>query len=986
MDSYRNVGRWLVLCGVTLVLVWLSGPRNTLFGLGVVAGVAAGSHRAAYRQFTSETVSTAVATLSTGLFVGAVSVALVSAWRLPTLSTATLGYAIGVLAAWLLISGASVEELGPFAAIGGLLIAVFGGAGGLLIVPDSTLFVALLFAGLVGGVVIPLSALAISAVTSRSARRSAEREPIKPATRFGIEATAVAGVAIVVPFGSRAVALFGHGGAGWFPVGLLGGVMLSVSLWSVDGRSERLTRVRDWFVERVYQLLDRLTRWVERRRNRGSHSSLNESADGEGGGEAAAAGDESLSNASGLVDRAASRVADHEFVRMAAEEIDSMAAANNGLRDRVGMFWGRLSGAIERQRLATGATLQLSAAETAHDEGDTERARSLADTALQLAAPTIGTAAAAVVRGRRQGFERVFDGLAPLFSRIDALLADEQFVDQETDPEGFGLIQQLLERLVETEAGEGFDSALSTIRAAAADGWYSVQAGDQALTNDNYQRALVAYLSAINAYRRAYDIATEAKKTATAERKTPDGEKPPAGGDPRTTDGDHTVTAAAGTYAAEASRIETALEALLYDTAALTIAAVDDLYGTEPPPTVDTDGRRTIVRTLRVLRQTRSRTDSAVPVVDLADDRYQRAEIARSVARIRRHLAAADETAKRGNVEAAVEQYDRAADRLDVLSNRAGNAGLADVARRLVSTAAVIGEIASDPTAEAISQRPELSVPSTDDQRAPAAVPAGRRLRRTFCEPAFVELWEFTEEAAAHPVLDFAGEPYPELVGAVNMALGTLDPIYSRPDVASLQEWVDDTTLDALAAAVETVAESHRELCELDQIPSAFRAQPTVLDDELAASVPTAEGVDVFADAWLSRADALADAGETIQRRQAAVDGFAALEGKVRNRLDQRGWLGTSQVSAELLEVAASQLEGVAYDADRQRLSKTGEISRRDRESPTDESVVDGPLEDDSAVDESPAEDSTTGGSSENDLTGRESTGDASSADPNSSD
>jgi len=926
MDRYIESFRWAVLFGVTAVIVWVSISRNTFFALGILAGVAVGSHRTAYRIPSGEAVLTAVATLSAGLFVATVSIAAVSIRWLPNLSTAALGYAIGILAAWLLVSGASVEGLGPFAAIAGLLVAVFGGAGGLLIVPDAILFAVMLFGGLAAGGIVTISGFAVGAFSDPPTKRSTDGDGLKPATRFGIEAAAIAGVAVSVPFGSRAVALFGYGDAGWFPVGLLGGAMLSVSLWAVGGEeSTRLKRLHNWFIERVYRLLDRLDRWVERRRKDGSRRGLDQSVDDEASGESIAAADDSPSKASRLIDQAAGRVADHEFIRMAAEELESLSARSD-LKTRIDMFWSRLGGAIERQRIARGATLQLSAAETAHRDGDSERARSLTDAALQLAAPTIGTVAAAVVRGRRGPFETVLDGLAPLFARIDQLLVDEQLVDELDDPDQLGLIQRLLERLVEEETGEGFDSTLSTIRAAAADGWYSVQAGDQALSNDEYQRTLLAYLSAIKAYRRAYDMATEATKTATAERKAPDGLD-------QSVDGERQLRATASTYAAEAARIETALEALLYDTAAVTIAATDELYGDEPPPTVDTDFRRTIVRTLRVLRQTRNRINGTVPPISLADDRYQHAEIARSVARIRRHLADADDSARRGNVQAAVDQYERAADRLEVLSNRAGTAGLSELARSLVSVSTAIGHIAEKPSAQAIRERPEPTVSTTRDRRAPEAVAASRRLRRTFCKPAFVELWAFTDEVVDHPILSVAGEPYPELVETVSMALGSLDPIYTEPDVEALFEWVAETTLDALAAAVEGVAEEHNRLCAMDpNPPPAFCEPPAVLEDELVATVPTSEGIETFVDRWLSNADALATAAETITRQQAAVDGFGALELNVRETLTERGWLGSTQMSPELLEVAAYHLRGVSYDADRQKLTKTGEISRRNHD------------------------------------------------------
>ncbi|MEA1930521.1 MAG: UbiA family prenyltransferase [Euryarchaeota archaeon] len=919
---------WLFIGVATAGLVRLTLPLNTVFALGLLAGVAIGGLYTAHNRLSRPTLATLVVTLSTGLIVAAVSVAVLSAWWLPSIWTATIGYAIGIVATWLLVSGLSLDELGGFAAIAGLVVAVAGGAAGILYAPDLRLFIAVLFAGLAAGFVVPFSSLlfALLRANSRGARRSTD-EGLTPATRFGIEATAIAALAIVVPFGSRGVALFGYGELGAFPFGLAVGTLLGVGPVAVaGGRSERLDRLRTRFVERVYRLLDRLTEWLDRRRREGTEQGLDESAMGDGGGETAAAGDDpaSLAVASNFVEGVATRLTDHELVIEAAEEIESLVEANSGLQDRVNRLWTRFSGTVARTARNSGLALQLSAAEEARSQGDTERAQSLTDAALEFAAPTIGSVAAAVVRGR--GDDRsVLDSLAPLFARIDHLLGERQLPTDDDDPEQFQLIQTLLERLIEEEAGEGFDTALSRIRAAAADGWYSVQAGDAALEAGEYRRALVAYLAGIEAYRRAYDIAEESKTAATNERRSPDNSSGPGDTDA----GSGGVTASASTYASEASRIATAIEAILHDTAAVVVAATDDLYGTQPPPTVDTEARRTIVRTLRTLRQTRTRVDATVPPIELADKRYQHAEIARSIARLRRHLRTADDAAASGNTEAAVDQYERVADRLDVLSNRAGNNGLAELARSLKKTAAGIGAVAREPTPEAVADRPELSVPSTDDHRTPEVAPVGRRLRRTFCPPAFVDLWEFVGEVGDHSLLDIAGEPYPDLVGSVGVALSGLDPLYSEPDVDSLQEWVSELTLDALSAAVEDVAAAHSELVDGEPAPPpAFREPPEVLQDSDVTTLPIAD-VGAYSETWLERATALVEAADRIERQQSAVDGFAALEPRIRKALQSDGSLDSSQVTAELLEVAAHHLSGVEYDPEAELLTKTGSISRR---------------------------------------------------------
>jgi len=929
---------WALVGLITAGLVRLTMPRNTVFVLGLLAGVAVGSLYAANTRLSRPTLSTLVVTLSTGLIIATVSVVIVSTRWLPSIWTVTLGYAIGIVATWLLVSGLALDDLGGFAAIAGLLLAVIGGAAGLLVVDDSLLFLAVLFGGLVAGLLVPLSGLVFGFVRSTSGgpQRSKDAERIEPATRFGIEATAIAGLAVGVPFGSRAVALFGSGGLDAFPIGVGCGALYSLGLWAVSGgRSERVSRLRDRFVERVYRLLNRIEDWLDRRRPDGPQQD-SESGDGEVQSEETAAADDadSVAAASRLIEGVATDFADRELVIKAAEELENLTATNSGLRDRISTLWIRFSGTLSRETLNAGMALQLSAAEEARQRGDTERAESLTDTALQLAAPTIGSVASAILRGRRNGVDTIFDTLAPLFARIDSLLGEERRPVDDDDPEGFQLIQQLLERLIDEESGEGFDTALSRIRAAAADGWYSVQAGDQALSAGNYQRALVAYLAAIKAYRQAYDIADDSAKTATSKHAQPDD----ASDTDSSTNEEGGVTASAETYASETSRLGTAIEAICHDTAAAVIAATNDLYGEQPPPTVDTDARRTIVRSLRTLRQTRTRIDAAVPPVDLADDRYQQAEIARSIARLRRHLETADEAATAGNVDAAVDQYERVADRLDVLSNRAGTNGLTDLARSLTKTAVDIAGLAKEPTPEAVTNRPELTVPLPNDRRAPEVAPAGRRLRRTFCAPAFVDLWAFTEAAADHALLDIAGPPYPDLIGSVGIAISGLDPLYTEPDVDSLLQWVSEISLEALSTAVETASKSHSRMVETDPSPPpVFREPPTVLREESAASVSTAEGVAAFSEAWLSRATALVEAKETIERQQSAVDGFAALEPNVRKTLQRDGQLDSSQVNAELLVVAAHHLSGVEYDPDAETLIKTGTISRRTPASPDEE-------------------------------------------------
>ena len=947
-------GVWVVIGGLTATAVWILLLAHTTVALGLIAGVAIGGLYTATTRLPGVRLPTAVITLSTGVIVSTLSITAVATRWLPTMSTAALGYAVGILAAWLLVSGVSLDELGSFAAIGGLGLAVIGGGFGLLFVDDAMLFLALLFGGLAAGVIVPLSGRLAALFRAGSARKA--DDSIAVATRFGIEATVVALLAITVPFGSRAVALFGYGGPVGFPVGIAGGGLLSLGLTTLAaGHADRLAALRDRYVERVSQLGNRIQEWLERRQG-GSQRDPEESADDGDEAEPAAVGEEgSLAAASDLVNRAADRVADHGLVIEAAERLETLTGDGPQVTGRMEAFWSRFKGAVVREGLTAGAALQLSAAEEAGREDDPETAQSRVDAALELAAPTIGSVAAAIVRGRRETGEGLLDALAPLLARLDQLLAEEPPPEDPEDPNQYQYIQQMLERLI-GEEGEGFDTALSTIRAAAADGWYSVQAGDGSLEAGNYQRALTAYVGALEAYRRAYDVATDAAKTATANRAAPDDE-------PATTDGEQSVTADAATYATEADRIATALEAVCHDTAAVVIAAVEDLYGDQPPPTVDTDARRTIIRTMRTLRETRTRIDATVPPVDLADDRYQHAEIGRSVARLRQHLSTADGMVAAGNPEAAADHYERVADRLNVLGNRAGTAGLGDLARELLDMEVAVAQLADEPTPEAVEARPALSVPETTDHRAPEVAPVSRRLRRTFSDPGFVSVWEFVGEAADHPVLEVAGEPYPDLLGSAEMALSSLDPIYTDPDVGALREWLSELSIDTLSAAVSEADADQRRIDESEAaVPPAFDEPPAILDSASVTTLPTAEGIDALAETWAERATAVAEAAETAEQRAAAVNGFAALEPRLRTVLEDQGQVDADQLSSDLLEVAAYNLTGVEYDREAGVLSKTGEISRRSHDGVADTS--------DGGDDEATEDETIDGEGSETDDTG----------------
>ena len=127
MNERIEAGVWVVIGGVTATIVWITLLAHTTVALGLLAGVAVGGIYTATSRLSGVRLPTAVVTLSAGAIVSTVSITVVATRWLPTMSTAALGYVLGILAAWLLVSGVSLDELGSFAAIGGLLLAVIGG-------------------------------------------------------------------------------------------------------------------------------------------------------------------------------------------------------------------------------------------------------------------------------------------------------------------------------------------------------------------------------------------------------------------------------------------------------------------------------------------------------------------------------------------------------------------------------------------------------------------------------------------------------------------------------------------------------------------------------------------------------------------------------------------------------------------------------------------------------------------------------------------
>ena len=951
---------WVIFVALGVGAVWLIAPQNAFVALGIAVGLSlAGAARSGGRlPNTAWTAGFATAVVTVSL--GTLSIVLLSTWGVSPLSTATAGYAIGIVAAWLLITGVSLTESGPFVTLGGALTAVIGTALALLIFTDPLVLIGFLFAGLLAGFVVPLGGMILTLLLSQTntGRRQGPKQT-DPTLRIGIEATAIVSLALAVPFGTRAVALFGVGSLAGYGLGVGVGLLVTLGLGVVaQSQSVRLGRLRDRFVETAYRLVDRLDRWVEARRRRQAERSADPAGDGtaDGSNAAVAGGDtadtHSAVDETGVGEALTARLVNHRLAIGAAERLDA-AESNAAVGELLSTLRGRVDGLTPNATVSAGVALQLSAAEEAHTQGQTRRAQSLTDAALALAAPPIGAVAQAFWRGQRDGQAVGSDRFGQLLARIDELLGPDGRPDAtEFDRDGFNWQQEVLEQLVEEVAGEGFETAFGAIRAAAGDGWLAVQDGDRAVEAGAYGRAITAYATAIRAYVRADEIALEAEARAadTTQRRSTSEKRHSRGdsADATTDDSDEL----ARRYRTERKRLAVALEALLYDTAAVTIAATEQLYGRQPSPTVSPAARRSIVRCLRLLRETQRRLSVSVPTSRLARQRYQHAEIQRSVARVSQQQRQADELAETGSPQAAAERYRQAAERCDVLANRARTAALPDLSKSLAATADELRSLAASPTPAAVAAREPITVSPPDDRRMPGALPAGDRLRRIFSGPQIVELRALLQRVRSHEILDLAAGPSPMLIETIETAISGLDPLYTEPDGASLTQWVEEACVDVLSAATRAVSTRHSRLLAVARepettaesaesaettaheipwvaLPAAVKQRPEVLASEPRSRIDVGAEPAEFTEQWTPIANEIVAANETIERYLIAVIDFRANAEQLRERLQTAGELDTSQFSGELLELAAHQFTGVAYDERTEQLRRTGPVTYR---------------------------------------------------------
>ncbi len=950
---------WVVFAALGVGTVWLIAPRNVFVALGIAAGLSLAGAALSGGRLPDTAWTAGYATGAVTVSLGTLSIVLLSAWGVPPLSTATAGYAVGIVAAWLLITGVTLTESGPFVTLGGALTAVIGAALALLIATDPLVLIGFLFAGLLAGFVVPMGGMLLTLLLSRTNTGPQQRpQETDPTLRIGSEATAIVSLALAVPFGTRAVALFGVGSLAGYGLGVGVGLVVTLGLDVVAHRqSARLGRLRDRFVGTLYRLVDRFDHWVEARRRRQAERSADPAGDSVAGGSGAAvpggAGADTYSavDETGVSEELTQRLINHRLAIGVAERLDA-AESNATVGELLSTLRGRVDGLTPNAAVSAGVALQLSAAQEAHNRGRTRRAQSLTDTALELAAPTIGAVAQAFWRGQRDSEAVGSDRFGQLLARIDELLGPDGRPDAtEFGRDGLNWQQEALEQLAEEVAGEGSETAFGTIRAAAGDGWLAVQDGDRAVEAAEYGRAITAYTTAIRAYVRAYEIAQEAEtRAADTPQRRSTSEKGHSRGNSAEATADDTDELARR-YRTERKRLAVALEALLYDTPAVAIAATEQLYGRQPSPTVSPAARRSIVRCLRLLRETQRRLSVSVPTSRLARQRYQRAEIQRSVARLSQQQRQADELVETGSLQAAADRYRQAADRCDVLANRARTAALSDLSQSLAATADELRTLAASPTPAAVAARGPIAVSPPHARRTPGALPAGDRLRRIFSGPQIVELRALLQRVRTHEILELPTGPTPALIETIATAISGLDPLYTEPDGASLTQWVEQACIDVLSAATNVVSTRHSRLRTVARepettsksaesteheiqwvaLPSAIKQRPEILASGPQSRIDVGAEPAGFAEQWTSIADEIVAANENIERQQTAVTDFRANAEQLRERLQTAGKLDKSQFSRELLKLASHQFTGVAYDESAEQLRRTGSVTYRHR-------------------------------------------------------
>lgn len=803
--------------------------------LGVACGLLVSVSMLLFHRIRSPTGVTALAVWPAGALVASVGAVTIGTVQLHPLGPAILGAGVGAVGIWTLVTAVVGFGVGPLT-IGVLSLAFVGGSVVAVWMTGQPVTITVF---LTGGLLAGITVAAVG-IFGRVAADLDEQTGSDPVVLF-VEVIGVAIVAIGVPAGARAIALFPIGGPLEFGLGLLavptvvlGGRRLRRN---IDG--QRLDRLRSRIVEGALGLYADVREIVSSVADGGTEPHTEAAETIEEADEIVAAAPTTVPAATHfLEDAQAGLAADNRGLAVAAAEIAAEIAAGTVETETYLDRAGRLLEALEIDPASIeAASVDLSDARAAHEAGDDDRARAIAEGAVLAAIAEAGDRFELVVQNVESAREsRGTGAIVGVLARLDAALAAStaRSLDSAIDrDEAIQRLQELLSEFEEDPDWEFETVPAAAVRAASATAWRAVRQGDTALRSEKTDgddtagvrtEALVAaaesYTIAIDAYLTALRAALEAE-TET-----------------------------------DAKRIGDAFSVLTPETTTVLLALTMEEY--TGPSIADRTGsartRSVVRRGLSTIKTVRVRTGIDAGNTDAVRSFLRYGALNRRLQVLEPEIDRAEQLVGTDD-SAAREAYRSIAERFEELSDRAANAGRTGLSSQLASKALACRE-----NAAAIGKGEYAAAEAVNVSISPPAVsaetelrPAGDRIRGELLGDRFLELRRLLRMAAEHPIRRRYDEPVAGKIESMATVLDRIDPI------------VGTSNLDGMCSVGMEVTRSG--------IESALDGAGVVESDPIG-DLEAADSIEAFTTQWLKAAGAIdaATAADRSTREDRDVD------------------------------------------------------------------------------------------------------------------
>lgn len=875
--------------------------------IGLLCGLVVAAAIALFDADRSPTTIVGLSVLPAALFVAAAgAVAIGTLWLFPV-GPSIVGSVLGAIGIWTLVAavvwfggGTFLVVVVSIAFVGGAVVAVWA-------VDAAAAVVAFLTVGIIVGAAI--AGVGLVGRAFGGVDDDAGSDPLV----LSVEVLGVLIAALGVPVGARAIALFPLGG----PIAFLSG--LAVALLVAGG----VVRLRSAGEDRLARLRKRMGRLRDRLVEDGLafYSELREFLSIGGGGTGAhTEADPEIEEAEEVVAAAPTNVpAAEQFLDDAKAGLTGgdrgYAVAAAELAERIaeeavdtGAYIRNVSRFLEALEIDPGsidqAAIDLSEAREAHEAGEDEEARAIAERALLAAiAETDGLFELVVQRVESSRESRGAGAIEAVLARLDTALAASTARSLESPIDRDEAVRRLEELLAEfgEEPDWEFDTVPgAAVRAASSTAWQAVLQGDRAVEASGdriaLQAAAEAYTIAIEAYLTALQAAIEAELES------------------------------------DAKRVRTALELTVSALSAVLIAIAMDAY-TGPTP-ADRTGcardRSTIRRGLSAVKAARVRasvsTGDPAPVRALL--RY--GALNRRLQVLETEIDRVEGLASSGD-PAAREAYQSIAERFEELSDRAAATGMTDVASELDARALTCRENAATLAEGGRLERLDARVPPPASAGEAELDPAGERIRSELLGDRFLELHALLGTAADHEIARLYDEPVAGKIDSMARVLDRLDPIAGVSNLDGMAAVGREVTRAGIGSAIDRL-ERRAATARGDGGLPEMVDRPTVLDSDPIGDLQAADSIGEYAETWEAIAEDIDAAAGRVQTIAAAVEAFERDPRWFRDRVSEGEAITAEKLSAMegfeeqavdprlVLRVAGRRVDGARYDPEHDRI------------------------------------------------------------------